>query len=137
MRIWDTLKERIEVTDAFRFTFQFGKRVGPATFRFGIKESTGGVGLDFHFFNRRLEIMNDVFDFQANVYPRWKILLGYEFFSHMYIVGGIDDAINDRPKDGTGGGRDFFFGGQLRFSDDDLKNLLIFGLGETAISSRA
>ena len=35
-------------TDAFRFTIQFARRIGPFTGRFGIKESTGGVGLDTH-----------------------------------------------------------------------------------------
>ena len=33
-------------TDAFRFTIQFARRIGPFTGRFGIKESTGGVGVD-------------------------------------------------------------------------------------------
>src|SRR5688572_76162 len=32
-------------TDAFRFSIQFARRIGPFTGRFGIKESTGGVGL--------------------------------------------------------------------------------------------
>lgn len=33
-------------TDAFRFTIQFARHIGPFTGRFGIKESTGGVGVD-------------------------------------------------------------------------------------------
>ena len=35
---------RSVIKDEVRFTFQFGKRYKWATFRYGIKESTGGIG---------------------------------------------------------------------------------------------
>ncbi|MCC6749544.1 MAG: MCE family protein [Deltaproteobacteria bacterium] len=122
-----TREERIEISDAFRMTFQFAKRIGPFTFRFGIKESTGGIGADVRLLRDRIQIQTDLFDFQANIYPRLKALAAWEFFKRLYVVGGIDDAFNRRPEDGTGGGRDFFLGGQIRFNDDDLKQLLLFG----------
>jgi phospholipid/cholesterol/gamma-HCH transport system substrate-binding protein len=122
-------EEVVEVTDAFRFTFQFAKRISFATFRFGIKESTGGVGLDFHLFKDRVQLQSDLFDFSANVWPRLKVLAAWEFFKRLYVVGGVDDIFNDRPLDGSGGGRDYFAGLQLRFNDEDLKALLLFGGG--------
>jgi len=120
-------EEIVETTDAFRFTFQFAKRISFATFRFGIKESTGGVGVDFHLFSDHILIASDLFDFSANVWPRLKMLVGWEFFKRLYVVGGVDDMFNDRPLDGSGGGRDYFAGLQVRFNDEDLKALLMFG----------
>ena len=54
-------------TDAFRFSLQFAKRIGPFTGRFGIKESTGGIGLDIHLLQDRFEIVNDLFGFGEEV----------------------------------------------------------------------
>ncbi len=122
-----TREETVQVTDAFRFTFQFAKRISLATFRFGIKESTGGIGVDLHFIRDRIRVETDLFDFAANAWPRFKVTAGWEFFRRLYIVGGIDDAFNNRPQDGSGGGRDYFVGMQLRFNDEDLKSLLLFG----------
>jgi phospholipid/cholesterol/gamma-HCH transport system substrate-binding protein len=122
-----TREEIVETTDAFRFSFMFAKRISFATFRFGIKESTGGVGLDLHVFEDRLSLQSDLFDFGSNVWPRMKVLAAWEFFKRLYVVGGVDDLFNDRPLDGGGGGRDYFAGMQLRFNDEDLKALLLFG----------
>lgn len=122
-----TREEKIELSDQFRITFQFAKRIKFATFRFGIKESTGGIGVDLNFWKDRINIQTDVFDFSSNVYPRLKVLAAWEFFHRLYVVGGVDDILNERPEDGTGGGRDFFVGAQLRFNDEDLKALMLFG----------
>ncbi|MBW2732633.1 MAG: MCE family protein, partial [Deltaproteobacteria bacterium] len=121
--------DQVALSDAFRVTFQFAKRIKFATFRFGIKESTGGVGLDLAFLNKDLQLWTDAFDFQANVFPRLKMLVAWRFFSRLYIVGGIDDALNERPRDGVGGGRDFFLGASLRFDDRDLRTMLLVGGG--------
>ncbi|MEM9074689.1 MAG: MCE family protein, partial [Myxococcota bacterium] len=61
---------RVTRSDALRFTIQLAKRVSFATFRFGIMESTGGLGLDLHFFDDRLEINNDVFAIGVQTFPR-------------------------------------------------------------------
>ncbi len=120
-------EEKVTISDAFRFTFMFAKRLSLATFRFGIKENTGGLGLDLHFWDNRIRLESDLFDFSANVWPRLKVLAAWQFFSRLYVVGGIDDALNNRPIDGSAGGRDYFIGGQIRFNDEDLKTLLLFG----------
>ena len=49
---------------------------------------------------------------------------------NLYVLGGIDDLANfTRPAGGAGGGIDWFLGAQLRFNDEDLKALLLFGGG--------
>ena len=133
--------ETVTVSDQFRFTFQIAKRLFllngriALTGRFGIKESTGGIGGDVDIplslgsnWARTLTIKADLFDFRTNTYPRLKVLAAFEFFRHLWLVGGIDDAFNSRGP-GAGGftGRDYFFGVQLTFNDDDLRSLLAIG----------
>jgi hypothetical protein len=62
-------------------------------------------------------------------------------FRHLYILGGIDDALNPHAElpiiTGTSNvpvqfdtfryGRDYFLGGMLRFNDEDLAALLTVG----------
>jgi phospholipid/cholesterol/gamma-HCH transport system substrate-binding protein len=122
-----TREEQITITDAFRFTFQFAKRISLATFRFGIKETTGGVGVDLHFFKDRIRIESDLFDFHANAWPRYKVVAAWEFWKRLYIIGGVDDALNARPQEGGSGGRDYILGAQVRFNDEDLRSLLMVG----------
>ena len=63
---------RVTISEQLRFSLQFGKRVGNVAGRFGIKESTGGIGGDLHLFNDRLLLSVDVFDAKVNQYPRVK-----------------------------------------------------------------
>jgi phospholipid/cholesterol/gamma-HCH transport system substrate-binding protein len=128
-------KEEVKVTDAFRVSFMFAKRVGFATFRMGIKENTGGLGLDLEFFNKRLIFKTDVFDFQANLFPRLKASASWMFYQRLYIVAGVDDMLNSRARTGAGGGRDYFIGAMLMFNDADLKALMMFA--GSAISGAA
>lgn len=110
---------RVTTTNDFRISFQFAKRLGPFTGRFGIMESTGGLGLDLHLVNDRFELKQDLFGFGEQLVPRWRITVGYEFITMLWLLGGVDDIItNDR--------RDYFVGLQLRFNDEDLKSILPF-----------
>jgi phospholipid/cholesterol/gamma-HCH transport system substrate-binding protein len=110
---------RVTTTNSFRFSFQFAKRLGPLTGRFGIKESTGGLGLDLHLIDDRFELRQDLFGFGEQLSPRWRIAVGYEFIDKLWLLGGVDDILtNDR--------RDYFVGLQLRFTDQDLKTILPF-----------
>lgn len=119
----------IEISEALRFSFMFGKRWGNFTGRFGIKESTGGVGFDLHFLKDRLMLSVDAFDTRSNVYPRVKAMAALALYQrNFYVVAGADDMFNQDPARAGGGAfNDFFFGGQLIFNDEDLKTLLLFG----------
>ncbi len=100
----------------------FAKRLGPFTGRFGIKESTGGIGLDTHLLRNRFEIQQDLFGFGEQLTPRWRVALSYEFVRSLWMLGGVDDIFNpDR--------RDYFIGLQLRFNDEDIKSILPFAGG--------
>lgn len=106
-------------TDAFRFSFQFARTLGPFTGRFGIKESTGGMGLDIHLFNKRFEIVNDLFGFGEEVQPRYRVYISYQFINRLWLLGGVDHLF-------LANRRDYFVGLMLRFTDDDLKAILPF-----------
>lgn len=139
------------ITDKVRFTFQFGKRIGWLQLRYGLKESSGGVGVDGHWYHDKLRLSMDLFEGTFNRLPRLKVTAAWELFGYLYIMGGIDDALNapdsiaiaddgfDVPTqfDGTEYkfGRDWFVGASLRFNDKDLAALLF--LGGAAIGAAA
>jgi phospholipid/cholesterol/gamma-HCH transport system substrate-binding protein len=110
---------RTVTTNSLRFSLQFAQSFGPFTGRWGIKESTGGVGLDLLLFEKRFELRQDLFGFGEVVLPRWRVSLGYEFINRLWLLGGVDDIL-------SGARRDYFVGAQLRFNDEDLKHILPF-----------
>lgn len=110
---------RTVTTNSLRFSLQFAQSFGPFTGRFGLKESTGGLGLDTSLFDRRFELRQDLFGFGEVVLPRWRISLGYEFINRLWLLGGVDDILSNSR-------RDYFVGGMLRFNDEDLKTILPF-----------
>jgi phospholipid/cholesterol/gamma-HCH transport system substrate-binding protein len=110
---------------AFRFSIQFARRIGPFTGRFGIKESTGGIGLDTHLLSNRFEIAQDLFGFGEEIRPRYRLWLGYEFIHRLWLIGGVDHIFLPNR-------RDYFLGLQLRFTDEDLKTILPFAGGATS-----
>ncbi len=110
---------RTVTTNTLRFSLQFAQSFGPFTGRFGIKESTGGLGLDVLLFDDRFELRQDLYGFGEVVLPRWRISLGYEFINRLWLLGGVEDIL-------SGSRRDYFVGGMLRFNDEDLKTILPF-----------
>jgi phospholipid/cholesterol/gamma-HCH transport system substrate-binding protein len=121
---------KVTRSDSLRFTLMFAKRVKFATFRFGILESTGGLGIDFHLFDDQLELHTDVFAVGQQTFPRLRVRAAYEIIKRLWVVAGVDDVLNDTTSDTPqGSGRDFFFGAMLRFNDQDLKSILPFAGG--------
>jgi phospholipid/cholesterol/gamma-HCH transport system substrate-binding protein len=135
---------RSVIEDKVRFTFQFAKRFGWLTLRYGLKESTGGVGADVDlepFWNRRLKLSADVFDATFDRLPRVKLTAAWEFMRYLYVLGGVDELINNPETltivkgnsevpiqfDTFRYGRDYFFGAMLKFNDEDLSALLTVG----------
>jgi phospholipid/cholesterol/gamma-HCH transport system substrate-binding protein len=128
--------QEVKTTEKLRFTFQFGKRWGAFQGRFGIKESTGGVGADLFLFDDRLSLSADIYDTRSNQYPRFTARAYLAVYKkYLYLVGGVDDVFNyTRTQGYSGGMRDWFMGASLVFNDQDLKTMLMFG-GASAASS--
>jgi phospholipid/cholesterol/gamma-HCH transport system substrate-binding protein len=116
--------------DAFKFSAEFAKRFSFLAFRFGIIESTGGVGSDIYFFKDALSLKLDAFNFSVAhlTYPRLRATLRLQAFNHLFVSGGVDDIFNRQSRDpftnDLVSGRDFFLGGGVYFTDDDLKAVL-------------
>ena len=78
-----------------RFTLMLGKRIGPIAGRFGIKESTGGFGVDLYLLDDHLTLSVDVFDTLTNQYPRVKPAVAWSIWKrNLFLVGGADDVVN-------------------------------------------
>ena len=70
----------------------------------------------------------DVFDTKFNKYPRVQGRASWAVWQpYLRVVAGVDDIINKRASEQSGGGYDLFMGVQLVFNDEDLKSLLLFG----------
>jgi phospholipid/cholesterol/gamma-HCH transport system substrate-binding protein len=110
---------RSVTSNALRFSLQFAQRFGPLVGRFGLKESTGGIGLDVLLLDDAFEVRQDLFGFGETVRPRWRLSLAYAFVQRLWLMGGVDDILSlDR--------REYFVGLRLSFDDEDLKSILPF-----------
>jgi phospholipid/cholesterol/gamma-HCH transport system substrate-binding protein len=116
------LAERVyETTNAVKFSLEFAMRWDFFTGRVGLIESTGGLGMDFEFVHDSLKFAIDLFDLSADHYPRLRIMAAWAFVENFYVAAGADDLINDS--------RDYFVGLGFRFTDEDLKALLVVAPG--------
>lgn len=120
---------RATTSETLLFSLQLAKRLYFMTFRFGILESSGGIGLDFHFFDDRLEINADLFRFGDQTFPSLRVRFAYEIVSTLYVLGGVDNILNADPNVPSQNGADFFLGAMLRFDDLDLVGLFPFLVG--------
>ena len=128
---------RTVIDDSLRFTFQFGKRLGPLRFRGGYKESTPGVGTDLLMYRGRLKLSADAYG-SFTTTPYIKLLGAFAVFRELYVVAGVSDVFNkpgylnlapgntDIPTQFSSVryGRDYFLGASLQFNDADLATLL-------------
>jgi phospholipid/cholesterol/gamma-HCH transport system substrate-binding protein len=126
--------------ESLKFSAQFAKRYSFLTLRFGVIESTGGLGADlnvpirFFYYSRWLEdalvLKVDAFNFSIESlrFPRLRASLRLTPFEHVYVNVGVDDILNSPNRDALTNrlisGRDFFVGAGIYFTDADLKSIL-------------
>jgi phospholipid/cholesterol/gamma-HCH transport system substrate-binding protein len=110
----------------FRLSFQFAKRFHDLVLRFGVKESSGGIGADWMLFRDRVQLSADVFDFTYGSWPKMDGIPNVQLtarvtpWRHVYVEGGLDNvALGARYGYVTG-----FAGGGFTFDDQDLKFVL-------------
>ena len=128
--------ETIEEQNALRFNLQFGRRWNWLGLRFGLFESTGGVGADFYL-GERFRLTTEVYEFADKDSPvrdfaRIKAYASALFFNHVYLFAGIDDVTRKKNPDNLAedAGSTFMVGAGLSFNDADLKAL--FGVASLA-----
>lgn len=121
------VEERVHqeiIEDKLKFNAQLAKRISFVTFRGGVIESTGGVGLDFHFPHELGVVSLEAFDFSKDSNPYLKAWLSMNFLRYFFVAGGLNDFINYKV------GPTYFLGGGISFRDEDLKSIL--GIAGTA-----
>ncbi len=107
------------------------------TGKFGLIESSGGLAGDVGLFGEHLKLSVEAYEFSSDdrKYPRVRAYATLSFFQHLYITGGVDDALNPTTVAPPGVGaaaaarfelpaRDVFIGAGFYFTDEDLKTLL-------------
>lgn len=98
-----------------KLTVLFAKNFWDLTLRGGLIENSGGFGIDYYFFRRKLKFSLEAFDFsKTNV----RSALTYNLYRGIYLTGGINDALD---KSGVRSG---YLGAGLFLTNDDLKLLL-------------
>ena len=118
-KMYETVLER----DTLKYGLQFGKVFKDIAFRFGIFESTFGVGIDYDIpfgtDNLRWVTTFEAFDWRGrdrihDERPHFKWLNRVFFLRNLYFAFGADDFISKHNANA-------YFGAGIRFGDDDIK----------------
>jgi len=113
-----TVTEEIEENpNGLLFSLQYAKRFWNTSFRVGLFESQGGLGLDQHFFKDSIRMSAEIFDFTEGQKPNLKFTLAYKVLDIFQLQAGLDRSLSNRPHG--------FVGFGLSFSDEDLKTILL------------
>jgi phospholipid/cholesterol/gamma-HCH transport system substrate-binding protein len=127
----------VELDAGTRYTFQFGKQLGPMSLRGGLKSSTFGIGADLSL-GGRLRLSADVYGGSFSNAPNLKLAAAFAVFRSLYLLAGVENVLTApgelpiaaaSPKvpmalDRLRYGRDYFLGASLVFTEDDLAMLL-------------
>jgi phospholipid/cholesterol/gamma-HCH transport system substrate-binding protein len=108
------------------------QRWGPSTWRVGLIESTGGIGVDVDVVPKILSMHVDAFNFTPpnGLLPRVKTYAQFTFDKYFDIYAGGDDLLNGPQASPdphgilTPPGRSAFVGAGFHFGDEDLKAIL-------------
>jgi phospholipid/cholesterol/gamma-HCH transport system substrate-binding protein len=115
-----TSTEKVTRKNVFRFDVQIGRKLHNWHVRGGIIESTGGIGLDYDFFNGATRVSFDAFDYRTDLGPNLRLATEVQLWNVFYgKVSGLDLATNKRAGMVSLG---------LRFNDEDIKGLIGFFL---------
>lgn len=132
-KVYETVLER----DTLKYGLQFGKVFKDVAFRFGIFESTFGVGVDYDipFADEKLRWVTsfEAYDWRGrdrieDERPHFKWLNRVFFLRNLYFAFGADDFISKHNANA-------YFGAGIRFGDDDIK-YFISRLGLTGASGK-
>lgn len=112
-------------SNEIKFSLYLALRWKMLTFRGGIIESTGGLGVDLNLFKDYITFTVEGYDFTRDTNPAVRVYLDFLLYKFIFLSAG-GDYIFDRIR----GNRRIFIGFGIRFTDEDLKKIL--GLAATS-----
>jgi hypothetical protein len=127
-RLWFVEQANIQTTrrQTFKLGLQFGKMFKDIAVRFGLFEGSAGVGCDIEipFKNDKFRWVTtlELFDMRGwnrthDRRPHVKWLNKMYIMRNIYLTFGADDFVSKHNANA-------FFGGGIRFGDDDFKYIL-------------
>lgn len=117
----ETREDRLERDkDDFRINVQMGRIFGRWTFRGGLVESSGGLGVDYAIRDWGTRFSLEAFDYRKEIGVNLRLTLEQQLWNVFYAKMALEDSLEDN-RSGT-------FSAGLRFNDDDLKSLIAFFL---------
>lgn len=111
--------EKIRSKDTYRFNIQVGRNVQDWTFRGGLIESTGGLGVDYSFSRFGTIVSAEVFDYREDIGANLRLSTDIQLWNVFFTKFQAEDITNKAQ---------FIFSAGLRFNDEDLKGLMGFFL---------
>lgn len=113
-----TTERRTKNLNQFLFSFQLAKKFEDFTLRGGLIESTGGIGIDYD--KGPFGVSLSAYDFKTDSTqrPHLKLMGTTQLTRTFYLLGGLDDFVNQTQD------LDWYLGAGITFGDDDLKSLL-------------
>jgi phospholipid/cholesterol/gamma-HCH transport system substrate-binding protein len=113
-----TIENRRDVLeDKIKFNLQIGRRIQRFGLRAGFIESTGGIGIDYHFPDYGSRLSMELFDYQDNVGPNVRLIAEMKLWNMFFTRLTGEDLINGGNQSAT-----VLVG--LRFTDQDLAALI-------------
>ncbi|MDX1763514.1 MAG: MlaD family protein [bacterium] len=117
--VTQTIHKR-KTSDDLMFTAMFGRTFGQTSYRIGLQENTGGIGIDHMLLGNRLGLHFDIWDFEGeNSFgggAHAKFRTDFNFLKYFYINAGFDNFLNNEDSS-------LFYGAGIAFKDDDIKDL--------------
>lgn len=110
-----------------KFNAEMAKKISYVTFRGGIIESSGGVGMDVAAPYEPLWLSLDMYNFNAKPDPTLKVTLSTSFLRYFILSGGMENVLDRNTKK-------WFAGLGVGFDDEDIKN--IFKLASSSESAK-
>ncbi len=105
---------------SYQFNVQLGRRLQNWTFRGGLLNSSGGIGVDYELLGWDSKFSLDVFDYRKNIGPNLRLASVFQLYRVFRGKVEFEDLIEDS--------RSATFSVGLKFTDEDLKGLLGFFL---------
>ena len=104
--------------DTFRFNAQVGRRIQDFTFRGGLIESSGGLGVDYYLQHLGAKFSLEAFDYKKDKGANIRFITEMQLWNILYGRASLEDAARKQRSATVQAG--------LRFNDEDLKGLMGF-----------